>query len=715
MSEQDERHLKILNTWVWEAQWSAREWRAEAWRDCEGYDGGAGAWSQEDWNAAVEAGIDPITINRSFPAINKMLGSQVINRFELIAKARTLKDGEISQVMTEAIKFVMDQYQGEFLVSAAYADSLLPGFGCISPCLNADPRRERVAIRYRDWKEVWWDPFSPPWWSLERTRYVYWQPWVDLDDFQSLFSSKKQEIEDAYREMTGERRDSSHSLMMDEAQQREEKIRTLSASDWAEGERRRIRPVELWYPRNETCLFTLFPDGRCVEITPKTPPHQAYEMIKNSMQTTRAVVKKMRKATFFGEHLLLEDVPSPYAHDQFPLVPFVGYLDRWGFPYGMRRQIRGQDEEVDKRRSMALAMLKKRRVIAEEGVVEPSGNREKLDVLYEEANKLDGFMVVRPGMKDRFEIQDMAQFSPYQMELLRQSEFEIRDITGSDSPNFQSEQRQSGTAKQMDRFNSQMTTATLVDNLRRSLHMIGHQTLANIQAEWRYEKVLRVTDRLTGAERFVRVNQETDSGVRNDITQGKYDMVVTEVPITDTIREKNMEVLYEAIKMSPPEWIPTLLMTAFELSDLPNKEVLIQKLKPMMGMDPADEDLDPVQMKEKTLALLDANRAKAEEDEAINQELIKLKLNEARLKNLKIEAEIQKLLATAKEKEVASEIAEDEHEATMGREAIEGLARGVEIEKQLREINEGDTSGRGGIRGQGGENAGRSAGGPSGA
>ena len=56
----------------------------------------------EDRQRAVDAGIDPLTINRIFPAINLILGSQELNRANIIAKARTAKDGQIAEIMTEA-------------------------------------------------------------------------------------------------------------------------------------------------------------------------------------------------------------------------------------------------------------------------------------------------------------------------------------------------------------------------------------------------------------------------------------------------------------------------------------------------------------------------------------------------------------------------------------------------------------------------------------
>lgn len=677
--------LKWANNCVWESAWASREWRAESWRDHEMYDGGQASWTQEDYQKAQDAGIDPITINRTFPTVNMMLGSQAIDRFDIIAKGRTQDDGRIGEVMSEGLKFVLDQNEGDYIISEAFKNAVIPGFGCVYPGLNEDPRKETLALKYRDWKEIGWDPFSSPWWTPQKTRYVYWQRWTDLEDFKAVFYERRQEIEDAYREFSGEFRERGYAPLMDEAQVVEEYVRTLAASDWIDTRRKRIRPVEMWYPVNELGLFALYPDGRCYEIKEGMDPREAYQAISGSQQVLKAIVKKMRVMTFFGEHLLLQDGPSPFNHDQYPLVPFIGYIDRYGCPYGVPRQIRGQNEEVNKRRSMALALLRKRRVKAERGVV-GEGDNAALQRLYEEANKLDGFMVVDDGKIERFQIEELASLAQAQVELMRQSELEIREISGSnaealgyDSP------AESGIAKKLQIQRSQVTTATLFDNLRRSMSMIGNQVVANMQQFWKYEKVLRVTDKMTGAERFVTINQPVEGGiqVKNNITQGKYDIVVSETPTTDTIREKNMDLLYAAIEKSPPEATPTLLIAAFEMSDLPNKEMLIEKLKPILGVDPGSEDEDPEETKQKVLETLAKQRDEAEMAKRLEMESIQLELNKKRLENLKLRAEIQKIEAETEAKEVETDIKADQHELDIDEKDMGVLEKGLNIADRI--------------------------------
>ncbi len=136
--------LETMQAWVYESHWTSREWRKQSWMDVEMYDGQQ--WPTKDFNDAQDAGIIPLTINRTFPTINLLLGSQGLNKTNIEAKARTKEDSEIAQVMTEGIAFIMDQNDGQFLISDAFKDAIIPGFGCLYAGLNPDPRKEKLLI-----------------------------------------------------------------------------------------------------------------------------------------------------------------------------------------------------------------------------------------------------------------------------------------------------------------------------------------------------------------------------------------------------------------------------------------------------------------------------------------------------------------------------------------------------------------------------------------
>ena len=99
--------------------------------------------------------------------------------------------------------------------------------------------------------------------------------------------------------------------------------------------------------------------------------------------------------------------------------------------------------------------------------------------------------------------------------------------------------------------------------------------LVSIMADKDVDEMLALLAPL--AERFVTVNQKVlgESGdvveIHNDITQGMYDVIVSDAPATDSVREQNMNLLIEWCKQSPPEVIPYLMGMAMEMSNLPKR------------------------------------------------------------------------------------------------------------------------------------------------
>jgi len=645
--------IKTLHSWVYEAMTAAMDWRAEAWRDCEIMDGGRAQWTNDDWENAKAANLEPITINRTFPVINLLLGSQSINKFNLVAKGRTQEDAEISQTMTEGIQFVLDQNNGEFIVSEAFKDQIVPGFGCLFNGFNSDPRKEKLKVSHFDWKEIWWDPFASPWFDPVSCRYVFFARWTDLDLLQNMFPEKKSDLDEKFNDMTGWMKDESSyfkSIAYDEATQVEEQIAMMGGGDWVDPKRKRVRPISLWFPAYENAVFAVFADGNVIEIRDSMHPMEQYQIITAAQEVVRANVQKMNYVTFLGD-LILDEGPTPFHHDQYPFIPFVSYIDRFKSPYGVPRQIRGQNEEVNKRRTMALAMLKSRRITIEEDAV-LNNDSAKLDALYKESQKIDSFLVLGSGGINKIDIKDEADLAQSQIALLEQSEKEIAEISGANEERrgVQSSKGLSGEAIKNLQAGGAVMSAPLFDNLRRSLHMLGDQVVSNIQGAWTHEKVLRITDRMTGAEKFVMLNQMVlgENGAivkKNNVTQGKYDLVVSEMPKTDTTRELNLQLIAEWMKKATPEVQPHLMQLGLELSGLPNLDALMARLRPILGIDPTDEDLTAEEIKQKTIQELEAQQAEQQKQAEMQEEGIKLELENKALENEKLKAEIREIEA----------------------------------------------------------------------
>jgi hypothetical protein len=642
------------------------------------YDGDM--WSEKDLKAAEEISIDPITVNRIFPTVELLKGSQMTNRLNIIAKGRTQRDTELGNLISEGIQFVIDQNGGQEIISDAFAKSIVPGINYIQVGLNHDPRREPIQLKLRDWKTVWTDPFGDPWLDPTVTRYLFFARWMDLETLKAAFPAMKKEIEEQFNEFAGDTGGDTTSFYMDEATEIEMDRRSMSSAAWIKTDRQRCRPVEIWFPVYEPGIFAIFKDGRVVEITECMEPAEQLFMVENAQRIVRAMVQKMWWSVLFG-NVELARCRSQLGHDRFPVSPFIGYLDRFNLPYGVPRQIRGQNIEVNKRRSMALAMLYKRRITAENDVVDTP---EELDELFVEANKLDGFMRVKPGALNRIRTEDHLAKLGAQLELMQLSEKEISEISGANNEmmGYGSNAR-SGTAIEARQSQGATITAPLFSHLRRSLKTLGELVTSEIQEFWTEEKVLRITDDLTGVDKFVVLNQKTPDGrIQNNITEGTYDVIISESPRSDTIREQNVNLLTEWMKKAPPEVLPYLFLLSLEMSGVPNKDKILARMQPVLGIEPGTENMTAEELRQYAVEKAQAaSEAAQHQAQLAEQELIiKMESDQASTRDdlasaqkkleevKKIQAETAKLLEELKQLQFQTGFA-------MGQQSVDEMAR----------------------------------------
>ena len=680
--------LATFQSWTYEALQQHQVWQRESWQDAEFFDGVQ--WNELDASTLRnKKGINPLTINRVFPIINLVYGNYIRNQKDIVAKGRTKHDSELSQVISEAIAMVVDQNGGTALQREAFQNAIVPGFGCIYTGFNSDPRKENILLRKLPWHSVLWDPYADPWFNTDNCRYVLTSAWKDIEDLKILFPDQAKDIDDACAEMLPDSGVSTFytSSAEDIGTEIENYKNFLAAGTWVNNERKRVRPVEMWYTQVQPTWFAILPDDRVFELD-KFPMNVQFNMVQAAKEVVQANVKQMFTATFIG-NLLLQNTKSPFPHSEYPFTSFIGYLDRFGFPYGLPRQIREQNMEVNKRRSMALALISSRRTVAERGAAED------MNTLHDEANRLDGFLVVEPGKINAVNIEELSQLAAPQIEMMRQSEQEMKEIIGAnDEALGYNTPAQSGVSLEKKREFSGTMTLSLMENVYRSQKQLGEKILSLIQNTWTSAKVLRVIDRLSGVEKFVEVNQQVQNQfgqieVKNDITQARFDLVITTKEISDTMREKNLDLLFSAINKAPAEAVAPLLNVAFELSDIPEKERILAKIRLATGQVGEDEDLTTEERKERLIA------AKQQQDTLQAQQQANAQKRE--------ELEHEKLAADVLAKKAEGEAKLITAHAAMQTAEQDGFAKGHEIAAKMLGGGTNDTSTGSGVRSEGGK------------
>lgn len=638
--------LNQLQNWILSAYEVQADWRAESWEDTEFVDGMQ--WSFEDSRKAKAKRINPLTINRTFPILNLLHGHYLLNKTDTVAKGRTQHDTETGQIITEGLKFVLDQNEGSYLKSEAFKQQITAGFSAIEVGFNPDPREESIQLTHRSWTSIYWDQYASPWFNKSNCKWVAVAEWQDLDDLKALFPEKAKELDDCV-EGLGDYYEQTYDFYSHEDHIEERHENQLG--HWLNTDKSvvRVKPVEMWHTKLVTTMFAILPSGYAIELDSLQGFEAQFQAIQQADEVISATVKKMWVTTFLND-LVLQDCPSPYAHDQFPFAPYVGYLDRWNFPYGVPRQIKEQNREVNQRRSMALALLSGRRVIIEKGAAEDN-NR-----VYAEAQRFDSYIEMKQDKLGKVRIDELAALAAPQIDMLVMSEREISEISGAtDESQGQKTASRSGTAMREQKQSTAVMTANLLNNAHRSEERLGQLITSMIQATWTGPRVLRITDSVAKTERFVNINEqieaETGVEIRNDVTQGQFDIKVTTAPETDTTRSANVDLLFAAINKAPQEAIGPLVNLALELSDIPNKEFALRQIREATGYDPSLDLMTQDQRQQYQVEKAQAQQAEQQRQSEIQNVNTKLEQEKAQAEVDKLKAEAEAKLAEAKAKQ----------------------------------------------------------------
>jgi hypothetical protein len=181
----------------------------------------------------------------------------------------------------------------------------------------------------------------------------------------------------------------------------------------------------------------------------------------------------------------------------------------------------------------------------------------------------------------------------------------------------------------------------MFDNLRLSFQLLGEIKLSLTEQYYSEEKVIRIQGAPNQYD-FIEINhQDPETGeILNDITASQADFVVDSQNYTATMRQAAFEQLVSMIEKLPPELAINLVDLVVDMSDVPMKETLVQRIRDITGQkDPSKAPDDP--------EIVAEEQAKAEQQAQEQQLLEAVQMLEMRLK----EAQARKLEAEATDKE----------------------------------------------------------------
>ena len=352
-----------------------------------------------------------------------------------------------------------------------------------------------------------------------------------------------------------------------------------------------------------------------------------------------AVKMVIWKMIFCGNYVL-QNRKRIYRHQRFSLVPVWAYRKKLNnSPYGTVKNVMDPQDDLNKRHSKALFILSTKQSIVQKNAVDDH------DAFVEERDRPDGHMVVNDVAG--VEIREDRGLAREHVMLMDQDKAFIESISGvTDEARGIETNASSGVAMRSREQQAHVTTAELFDNYRFAFQMSGEIQLSLIEQFYTDEKVIRVAGEKGGLE-FIKMNMADEYGeIENDITATQSDFIVEADAYHASVRQAMFESFGGMITKLPPEISLQLLDLWIDLSDLPGKDVMVDRIRAINGQRDPDEDQEDPEVQ----ARLQAEAEEAQKQKEIEERMVELEmaLKDAEIGEKDAEAEKDRADAQAK-------------------------------------------------------------------
>jgi len=594
--------------------------RRQSFIDQDYYDGdvtgtGLGHYTQTELNILADRNQPPAVFNLVQRQVDSISGVEQRARSEPRAKPRTPKDQKGSEVGTDVLRFVKDQSRLSMLKANAFLDALKSGSAAVE--VGADARS--VPIIPIEWKDFFYDPRSRRY-DFSDARYLGTAKWLDEDVALATYLPPKPQEPPSAPEpprIPDPPEDPILYAQWEPLAIQATMLYQQQAAQAAEAQRLYERDLEE-YNRIQMAITSTMASSPAA-----AGGDSDFDDVPNSnalgdSQRRRVFIIDMwhrdpKKGWFrcvftgggklFTQPATMKDDMGRPTH---PIVAFSLYVSRKNWRYGVIRNMRSPQDETNKRRSKSLHLLTTNQIVMEPGAA-IDGNDEKLRA---EAARPDGIMQVRTGA--RFDILKNIDLAQGQKAMGDEARLFLENL--GPNPQLRGEQghAQSGRAILALQQAGMGALGPVFDRFYDWELRVYRAIWSRIKQFWTEEMYIRVTDD-QGQEQFVGVNgapsptngaptqspqqqqqmppqmgapmmghnggpqmQPGDMGEPGPmLAELDFDIIIDRAPEAATLQAEQFETLGQLATAGVP--IPPEVI--LEASTLPNKQLLIDKMK----------------------------------------------------------------------------------------------------------------------------------------
>ncbi|KLI66531.1 portal protein [Vibrio vulnificus CladeA-yb158] len=589
----------------------------------------------------------PTTVhNLIAPTIDGVLGMEAKTRTDLLVCADD--PDEQMELMAEAVnaEFSDAARLGRLdkARSEAYASMIKSGVGFVEAYRNPNPFGPKYKIKPVPRDEMFWDWFSTEGdWS--DCRWAMRMRWMDIDELATLVPDKASILEYAKKDWKGFIDVENLEGLDPHLTSAHQAFNNWSRdhSEYLSHNRERIRLQVVYVRHIERKPVVETQDGRVVEFNQNDLP-QAMAIAMGRATVRQAQVSRIKEEWYAGMyHLMSRDCDAPFG--MFPIVPFWGFRkDSSGEPYGLiARAIPAQDE-VNFRRIKLTWLLQAKRVLMDEDAT----NMSQQQVL-EEVERPDGLIKLNPNRKnqksiaDVFQVQQDFNIAAQQFNVMQDSMKLIQDTMGVYGAFLgQESNATSGIAIANLVEQGATTLAEINDNYNFGSQLLGELLLGYILEDMKQQqnKAIVINRDDKRKRKTVVVNEVGEGGlINNDLTRLRAHIALAPIQQTAAYKSQLAERMMMITAQLPPEVQITVIDLVLELTDVPNKQEFMERVRSALNIQKDPEDMT----EEEQVAV----QQQQQQQQALQQKQLELQMREMEAKVLKLESEAKNIMAKA--------------------------------------------------------------------
>lgn len=542
-------------------------------------------WKPEDQEALRLQNRPDVTFNYAEKMIDAVVGAEVSNRQEVTYKARQMENEEVSELWTNAARWVRDECNAEDEETDAFRDALICGMGWTFTRMDYTEDKDGMPVIERiDPMEMYWDPAgNKP--GLADRRYDVHGVWMDNDLIRIKWPNTVVQNSDDQQ---------SGSMGI---------IRTghryLDDNDYRDDAERHVDQTMVWHYECfelETYYRVATGDGNIAEISEKDFGAMRAQLKQFGLKYVKEY-KKVYYRAFMADDMILDWGKSPCQHGYMRNC-ITGKRDRnknmW---YGLTRAMRDPQQWANKWLSQIMYIINcnsKGGLLAEAGAFVDPRKAE------EEWASPDGITMLNEGGLQKVQQKEQSQYPQGLSQLMEFALSSIPQVTGINLETLgMADRDQANVVEQSRKQAAYGILAPIFDSLRRYRKMQGKVLLYFIREFISDGRLVKING--VGSQRFIPLTKPADA-----IT---FDIIVDSAPTAPDVKDRTwqalMQIAPQMIKAGEP--LPPDLLTYAPLpAEMIQKwQKFIQQQQQKKGMNPQQQQ----QMQEEMQKLQQENQA----------------------------------------------------------------------------------------------------------